>query len=112
MVISGPKAAAAMSDKHNIIMYISGRSLPTSEQRHKTAREISLMSNNKSSVPSPKIDTLKKKLQKSDSLKTMCVAKAEVLDLTLDSDVQVSCIAAGNSSSKRKAVVLDSDSDD
>jgi hypothetical protein len=42
----------------------------------------------------------------------MRVAQAEVVDLTLDSDVQVSRIVGGNSPSKRKAVVLDSDSDD
>lgn len=110
--ISGPKAAAATSDEHNIIMYISGRSLPTSEQSHKTAGEKSLTSNNKTSAPSPKMDTLRKALQMSGSLKTMRVAQAEVVDLTLDSDVQVSRIVGGNSPSKRKAVVLDSDSDD
>jgi len=110
--ISGPKAAAAMSDEHNIIMYISGRSLPTSEQSHKTAGEISLTSHSKTSAPSPKMDTLRKTVQTSGSLKTVCVAKAEVVDLTLDSDAQVSRIVGGNSRSKRKAVVLDTDSDD
>jgi hypothetical protein len=110
--ISGPKAAAAMSDEHNIIMYVSGRSLPTSEQSHKTTGEKLLTSNNKTSAPSPKMDTLRKTLQMSGSLKTMRIAQAEVVDLTLDSDVQVSRIVGGNSPSKRKAVVLDSDSDD
>jgi hypothetical protein len=110
--ISGPKAAAAMSNEHNIIMYISGRSLPTSEQSHKTAGKISLTSNNKTSALSPKMDTMRKKLQMSCSLKTTCVAKAEVVDLTLDSDVQVSHVVGGNSPNKRKAFVLDSDSDD
>jgi len=110
--ISGPKAAAATSNEHNIIMYISGRSLPTSEQSHKTAGEISLTSNNKTSAPSTKMDTLRKTVQMSGGLKTMCFAKADVVDLTLDSDVQVSRIVGGNSPSKRKAVVLDSDSDD
>jgi hypothetical protein len=113
MFISGPKAAAAVSDKHtsNIIMYISGKSLPTSEQSHKTAGKIPL-TYNKTSAPSPKMDTLKKTVEKSDSLETMCVVKTEVMDLTLDSDVQVSHIVGGSSSSKRKAIVLDSDSDD
>jgi len=110
--ISGPKAAAAMSNEHNIIMYISGRSLPASEQSRKTVGEISLTSNNKTSAPSPKMDTLRKTMQMSGSLKTMCVAQAGVVDLTLDSDVQVPRIVGGNSPSKRKAVVLDSDSDD
>jgi len=110
--ISGPKAAAAMSDKHDIVMYIRGRSLPTLEQSHKTAGEISLTSNSKTSAPPPKMDTLRKTVQMSGSLKTMCVAKAEVVDLTLDSNVQVSRIVGGNSLSKRKASVLDSDSDD
>jgi hypothetical protein len=110
--ISGPKAAAAMSNEHNIIMYIRGRSLPTSEQSHKTAGGISLTSNNKTSAPSPKVDPLRKTVQMSHSLKTVCVAQAEVVDLTLDSDVQVSRIVGGNSRSKRKAIVLDSDSDD
>jgi ATP-dependent DNA helicase Q1 len=108
----GPKAAAAMSDEHNMIMYISGRSLPTLEQSHKTAREISLTSNSKTSAPSPKMDTLRKTVQMSGSLKTVCAAKTEVVDLTLDSDVQVSRIVGGKSPSKRKAIVLDSDSDD
>jgi len=110
--ISGPKAAAAMSNEHNIIMYISGRSLPTSEQSHKTTGAISMTSNNKTSAPSPKMDTLRKTMHMSYSLKTMCVAQAEVVDLTLDSHVQVSRTVVGNSPSKRKAVVLDSDSDD
>jgi hypothetical protein len=101
-----------MSDKHNIIMYISGRSLPNSKQSHKTAGKMSLMSNDKTFAPSPKMDALKKAVEKSDSLKTMCVAKAKVLDLTLDSDIQVSHIVGENSSSKRKAIVLESDSDD
>jgi hypothetical protein len=110
--ISGPKAAAAMSDTHNIMMYISGKSLPTSEQSHKTAGKISLTSDNKTSALSPKMNTLRKTVQKSDSLNTTSVAKTEVVDLTLDSDVQVSRIVGGNSLNKRKAVMLDSDSDD
>jgi hypothetical protein len=110
--ISGPKAAAVMSNEHNIIMYISGRSLPTSEQSHKTAGEISLASNNKTSAPSPKMDTLRRTVQMSGSLKSMHVAKAEVVNLTLDADVQVSHIVGGNFPRKRKAILLDSDSDD
>ena len=110
LFISGPKAAAAMSNEHNIIMYITGRSLPTSEQSHKTAGERLLTPNNKTSAP-PKMDKLRKTMPMSCSLKTTCVAQSEVVDLTLDSDVQVSRIVGRNSPTKRKAVVLDSDSD-
>jgi hypothetical protein len=112
MFISGPKAAAAMSDKHSIIMYVSGRSLPTLEQSQKTEGKISLVSNNKISAPSPKMDTLKKAGEKSDSVKTMSIAKAEVLDQTLDCNVYFSRTLEGHSSHKRKLIVLDSDSDD
>jgi hypothetical protein len=100
-----------MSDTHNIIIYVSGRSLPTLEQSHKTAGKIST-SDNKISALSPKMNTLRKTVQNSYSLNTTSVAKTEVVDLTLDSDVQLSRIVGGNSLNKRKAVMLDSDSDD
>jgi hypothetical protein len=113
--ISGTKAAAAVSDKHNIIMYISGKSLPppSSEESHKTARKISLTSNNKSSAPDPKMEALNKKVTKSGSLKTTCIPKVDVLDQRIDSndDIQV-CGVEKRNSQKRKIIVLDTDSDD
>lgn len=114
MFISGPKAAAAMSDKHDIIMHISGKSLPTlSQQSHNTAGNISLTSSNKRSVPSPKIEKSNKKVKKSDGLEVMYVSKAEVLDLRSDSDDNIQVHGAGKrNSQKRKVIVLDSDSDD
>jgi hypothetical protein len=116
MFISGPKAAAAaISDKHNIIMHISGKSLPppSSEESHKTARKISLTSNNKSFVPYPKMETSNETLTKSGSLKTTCVSKVEVLDQRIDSDDDIQfCGVEKNCSRKRKVVVLDTDSDD
>jgi hypothetical protein len=105
-----------MSDKHNIIMHISGKSLPppSSEEIHKTAGKISLTSNNKSFAPSPKMETLNKTVIKSGSPKTPCVSKVEILDQRIDSDddVQVCGVEKRNSSWKRKVIVLDTDSDD
>lgn len=116
MFISGPKAAAVISDKHNIIMHISGKSLPppSSEESHKTARKISLTSNNKSFAPYPKMETSNETVTKSGSLKTMCVPKVEVLDQRIDSDddIQVCGVEKRNSPQKRKVIVLDTDSDD
>jgi hypothetical protein len=112
--ISGPKAAAAISDKHNIIMHVSGKSLlpPSSEESHRTARKISLTSNNKSFAPSPKMETLNKTVTKSGGLKTTCVPKVEVLDQRTDSDDDVCDVEKRNPSQKRKVIVLDTDSDD
>lgn len=116
MFISGPKAAAAMSDKHNIIMHISGKSLPlsSSEESHKTARKIPLKSNNKSLAPYQKIETFNETVTKSGSLKTTCVPKVEVLDQRIDSDddIQVCGVEKRSSSRKRKVIVLETDSDD
>jgi hypothetical protein len=116
MFISGPKAAAAVSDKHNIIMYISGKSLPppSLEEKHKTERKISLTSNNKLFAPSSKMQTLIKTVTDSDRCKTTCVSKVEALDRRIDSDddIQICVVEKRNASQKRKVIVLDSDSDD
>ncbi|PNF25033.1 ATP-dependent DNA helicase Q1 [Cryptotermes secundus] len=112
----GPKAAAAMSDKHNIIMHISGKSVPllSSEESHKTERKIPLTSNNKSLAPYQKIETLNETMTKSVSLKTTRVPKVEVLDqrIASDDDIQVCGAEKRRSSWKRKVIVLDTDSDD
>lgn len=112
--ISGPKAAVAMSDKHNIIMHISGRRLPgLSQQSHSTAENISLTSSNKSFVPSPKVETSNDKVKKSDSFKNTCGSEAELLELGSDSDDNIQVHGARErNSQKRKVIVLDSDSDD
>lgn len=112
MFISGPKAAAAMSDKHNITMHISGKSVPTlSEQSHNTAGNTKVTLSSKCFVQSPKIETYKK-VKKSDGLEMMCVSKAEVLNLTLDTDDKIQVHGARKrNSQKRKVIVLDSDSD-
>jgi hypothetical protein len=115
--VSGPKAAAVISGKHNVIMHISGKSLtpPSSEESHKTAAKISLTSNNKSFIPSPKMETLNKTVTKSGNLeKTTCVPKVEALDQRMDSDddVQVCGVEHRNPVRKRKVIVLDTDSDD
>ncbi|XP_021932039.1 ATP-dependent DNA helicase Q1-like isoform X2 [Zootermopsis nevadensis] len=108
----GPKAAAAMSDKHNITMHISGKSVPTlSEQSHNTAGNTKVTLSSKCFIQSPKIETYKK-VKKSDGLEMMCVSKAEVLNLTLDTDDKIQVHGARKrNSQKRKVIVLDSDSD-
>jgi hypothetical protein len=113
MFISGPKVAAAMSDKHNIVMYISGKSLPTlSQQSHKTAEKITVTSTNRT-FPPPNVETSNIKLKKSHNLKPICVLKADVVDLNSDSDSDLRvCDGRGSSSRKRKAILLSSDSDD
>ncbi|KAJ4429448.1 hypothetical protein ANN_21617 [Periplaneta americana] len=53
----GPKASAAMSDNHKIIMYFSGKSLsPSSVQNNKTTEKPSSGHSNKESTPSLKVD--------------------------------------------------------
>jgi hypothetical protein len=113
--ISGPKAAAAISNKHDIIMYISGKSLPppSSEENHKTGRKISLTSNNISFAPFPKMETLNKAVKDSGRLKTTCISKVEALDPRIDSDDDLQfCGVEKRNSQKRKIIVLDTDSDD
>jgi hypothetical protein len=115
MFISGPKAAAAMSDKHNIVMYVSGKSLPTlSKQSHITTGSLSVTSSNRGCVSPPDIETFhKKNVKKPDSLEVICISEAEFLDLRSDSDDNIQVHGAGKRySQKRKVTVLNSDSDD
>jgi hypothetical protein len=97
------------------MMYISGKSLPppSSEENHKTARKISVTSNNKLFTPSPKMETLNKTMKDSGRVQTTCVSKAEALDQRMDCDDDIQfCGVEKRNSQKRKVIVLDTDSDD